>query len=718
MSRRFSRTLHLALLVVALFSGAVHAQANLDPMLRFLVMEADRAEIMPEQFSALVPLDWERPELEPRSAWGTARTRVLVEIRGAAAVEDLPGLSGVQNHGSVITAWADILRLQELAAHPMVVYVEASRPLHPTLDASLPEIRAPAAWHGEHATRGEGVIVGVVDTGIDYLHRDFRVDGDGSETRSRILYIWDQEGFGSGPGGAPLQVPYGRLYDKRELETYITMGSGPRLDTHGHGTHVAGIAAGDGSAGDGAFIGVAPAADIVAVRTTFYTDTVLDGVRFVFNLADHLGQPAVVNLSLGGHAGPHDGTSLFERAIDDLLDVPGRAVVVAAGNEGDRRIHIGQNVQSPVSWQVDIASGSVPMEFWHVPQAAFRVIMRSPGGDEVSAEPGMQKNVPTPHGSVYLFNSLHPDPRNGDKRVFALLSGTRPGDTWTIRFEPAPSGGQIDGWITNSSAGTFRQGNTSSTISEPGNARRVITVGAYITKTEWDSLDGRQTATGYRVGALAPFSSQGPTRDGRPKPDVAAPGAWIAAPLSRDASMQRRLQLPEGSYAVLQGTSMSAPHVAGLCALMLAISPELMWDELLLALQEGSRSDIQTGTTPNVRWGAGKVDAVAALDLIPKEPPPPPTPPPTVPKLTLDELRVREVARFLYHLPEGVHQAELHIYDLSGRRIVRRQITEPRGELTWDLRTDTGLAVGSGVYLATIISGPSRSDIVRLVVQR
>lgn len=702
------------LLLVLLFSfTALGGPEKLDPALRFLLASPDAADPAAPLRAATGLVALQAPV-----AGEELEVRVFLLTRDPDGARSVAGFRPHQVAGTLATGSVLLRDLLSLSEDPQVLYVQASRPVYPALDVSVPEIGAPALWYGSPRATGRGVIVGIVDTGIDPLHRDFRVDrtGDGFEEGSRILWLWDQGG--TTPGGFPpwwgdgtAEARYGRVYSQQELEVGIASGNAPVGDPQGHGTHVAAIAAGDGSASPQALRGVAPEADLVVVKTTFYEDTVVDGVRFVFEAAQALGKPAVVNLSLGGHGGSHDGNSLFERMIDALVDRPGRVVVAAAGNEGNRRIHVGGDVRAPTTWHLELEKSTVSVRFWHSGTATFSVSVRTPGGEEMSVFPGGQRWTVTASGGVWIDNTSLPDPLSGDRSIYLALTDAAPGTAWAITLTPVLGGGRVDGWVEQASAAQFREGDTNFTISEPGNARRVITVGAYITKTRWTSVAGEQRAEG-EVGALAPFSSRGPTRDGRIKPDLAAPGAWIASARSRMASPAGWLTLPGGEYAMLLGTSMAAPHVAGAAALLLSLRPDLTWLEVKDALTRGARVDSAVGAAPNTLWGAGKLDVSRAATLIAS-----PSPQPR-PVLTLLANPVSREARFRYSLPAEARWATLQVYDLSGRLLYSQPLAPPAGDAHWPLTTTDGRPVASGLYLAVLVTDRGPSEVVRVVVQR
>jgi subtilisin family serine protease len=698
-------------------AAALASPEKLDPLLRAFVyaqVEDGPTQLLsPQVLPGLVALG-------ATDVAGEERVRVFLLTADANGARSVPLFRPHQIVGTLATGEVAVRDLLALADDPQVVYVQASRPVYPSLDLSVPETGATALWYGSPRTTGQNVVVGVVDTGVDILHRDFRVDrtGDGLEEGSRILWLWDQTGVGAtgfphwwGDATDGSEARYGRAFSRQEIENAIASGFPPTRDTQGHGTHVAGIAAGDGSSGTAGLRGVAPEADLVIVKTTFYEDTVVDGVRFVFETAQTLGKPAVVNLSLGGHSGSHDGNSLFERMIDALIDRPGRVVVVAAGNEGNRKIHVGGTVGSATTWHLDVEKSTASVHLWHSGTTSFSVQVRAPSGESVTVIPGTQRWASTASGGVWLDNSSSPDPLTADRRIYLVLTDVSPASTWAITLTPTLAGGRVDGWVEDPAAGQFREGDTNSTISEPGNALRVITVGAYVTKNRWVSQNGEQTGEGD-VGALAVFSSRGPTRDGRIKPDLVAPGAWIASARSAQASPAGRLTLPGGDYTMLLGTSMAAPHVTGAVALLLSRRPNLTWSEIRDALISGARADHQVGAAPNHAWGAGKLDVPGAARFIGE---PSPVEKPTLAIVTNP---VSREALFAYHCPVGTQWASLHLYDLTGRLLYTQLLPPSSGEARWPLVTSSGHRVGSGLYLAVVVTDRAQSEIVRVVVQR
>ncbi|MFH1609146.1 MAG: hypothetical protein ABID40_00760, partial [Candidatus Bipolaricaulota bacterium] len=193
----------LRILALALFSlAALAGPEKLDPLLRALVHaqseDGPAALLAPQVLPGLVALGKD-PSPPHEAAQASARIRVFVLTKDPEAAKTIPAFRPHQVVGTLATGEVDLKDLPILAEHPQVVYVQASRPVYPSLDRSVPETGAPALWYTAPGTTGQGVIVGVVDTGIDVLHRDFRVDrdGNGTEEGTRIAYLWDQTGIGA-----------------------------------------------------------------------------------------------------------------------------------------------------------------------------------------------------------------------------------------------------------------------------------------------------------------------------------------------------------------------------------------------------------------------------------------------------------------------------------------------------------------------------------------
>ena len=508
---------------------------------------------------------------------------------------------------------------------------------------------------------GQGVIVGIVDSGLDLDHPDFR----GPDGSTRVLFALDLTDAG---GPAPGVVGSRVFADGSECDAAaIDAGACRMRDFRGHGTHVLGIAAGDGSAtGNGQppfrYVGVAPEADLIVVKggeAAFAADDVLEGVAYVFERAAELGRPAVVVLALGTQAGPHDGTTPFETALDALVG-PGRILVVTAGNQGayDNEtpdfpagpIHLaglfgteGNNSHTVVVPayvpRAGVGNDAVLLEVWYEGVIEVALTVTPPGGEPLRVAHGDTLAAQTPRGAVFIDNaSLGPSADNGDHQAVILLfdavEGEEPAEgAWGFEVElegPLASRGPYHGWIVGSTfegaIATPRIGlnaANSHVVTTPGNADRVIAVGAHATRHAWPGRNGTETfAFREPLGDVGFFSSPGPRRDGVTRPDLTAPGKMVVSSLvagGTDFAPLPSLVEADGVHAALLGTSMAAPHVAGAAALLLQLQPDLTPEEVRAILRGSARVDgfvDARGGAPSGAWGFGKLDALAAARAI------------------------------------------------------------------------------------------------------
>lgn len=553
-----------------------------------------------------------------------ARANVLAQFTGNVAALEAAGLQVRTRAGDVVAGEIDVDRVEALGDVPGLVRMEVSRVLGRELDAAVPEAGVSAVHAGPPAHRGAGVIVGIIDSGIHYQHPAFQ-HADGT---SRILAIWDQGLSPLATEHSPAGFTYGVEYLKADIDAALAAADPLAVVRHMdlqipndgfHGTHVAGIAGGNGSgAGQGqpafSFIGVAPEADIVVVANTRGRATgerglgdsadALDAMQYIFNVAAANNRPVVINQSQGDNVGPHDGTSLLERGIQNLLGGPGRVLVKSAGNEGARNRHAsGQLTQGgsrSVRFSVPNFTTQVVIDIWYDGADRTDISIDPPGGAAAATvSPGTTVTQDLSNGNEAFVDSDLNDPGNSDNRIFVDLS---PGSSlhvqtglWTLRLTGSVvTSGRWDAWIQRNSGSEFRppRVNAQRTISIPGTAPGIITAGSYVSK-------------GATLAELSAFSSRGPTRDGRQAPTVAAPGEVVTAP-----------QPPSTGdlYGPMQGTSMAAPMVTGAVALMLERNPALTADAVRACLTNTARRDTFTGATAGNDWGAGKLDASAAVE--------------------------------------------------------------------------------------------------------
>lgn len=451
------------------------------------------------------------------------------------------------------------------------------------------------------------MIVGVVDSGIDANHQAFA---------GRLLSIWDQTISGTGWG----TTNYGTILSGATL--------GVSLDPNGHGTHVAGIAAGK----DPTYAGVAPDADMVIVKTDFSNTAISDGVRYVFAEAAKLGRPAVVNLSLGGHWDAHDGSDDLAALIDQESG-PGRIVVAAAGNEGTDPIHaettIAPETTADLPFHVapNITGNSPPwvvLNGWYAGTGNCEVSIRTSSGDETPWQPivtsgSPTKNYPFINARVQITTSPPSAAPNGDHQLLievrpGLFSSVVQGGLWRLRLKNAGTTQlRVNVWsiVPQGYADAAFQGAALTPgfrIGSPGTAAEAVTVAAYTTRNQWRDASGVSRAVGLTLDEMADFSSPGPLRNGANKPDATAPGAMIVSCLSA-TSTPPTSNIVTAGFRVNAGTSMASPFIAGLVALLLQRDPSLVPTAVKTLLKNHSTIPGQGAGAFDPQWGFGRIDA-------------------------------------------------------------------------------------------------------------
>ena len=593
----------------------------------------------------------------------------LVLFQGNPEVLEAYGARVRSVLGNVATVDIPISALRAVANHPNVVQVEEARKVRPRLDVSVPASGANSVWGSSTrplpppwaGNTGRNVVVGIVDSGIDLKHADFK----DSLGRSRILYLLDQT--------------TGKECTKQQIDA----GSCAEDIADGHGTHALGIAAGNGSATTGSqpayrYIGMAPEANLIVVKTDFLSTHVIDGINYIEAKAASLGLPVVINLSLGYHFGPHDGTSVFETAMDNASGT-GQVIVAAAGNEALDQIHasgtIAEGANETVSFSVPVGSSTVLLDLWYPGPAGNQIGVKvtSPSGGTTCVIPSSGFLYPSDTNPVIVSNTICGtvmiatpgiDSVNGDHEIIIELQNVRKikVGTWMLTLTgggcgalPCVTNGAFDVWVDDNSSGSFfvDHFDPTKTVDMPGTATKVIAVGAYTTKTSWTSSKGPGTDPFGTVGDATFFSSIGPRRScsntGNPsctavvqKPELTAPGeeimstyaartttAGVCFDITSFPNPSNRCLDPDVRHIIFQGTSMSAPHVTGAVALMLAQNASLTSDLVKTALTDHTLVDSSTGSTPNNTWGYGKLAIDKAIASVGSSPPPghgPPAP--------------------------------------------------------------------------------------------
>ncbi len=553
----------------------------------------------------------------------------------------------------VATLDLDVEQLPDLAALNSVEKIFASVVRHPLNDRARQSAGIDSSSGQRVVTQtGRGVVVGIIDTGIDFRHLDFTVPGSGGH-QTRIKAMLDMTEYGTqtpDPGwnyslpGQPGVI--GHLYTEADINSALQLAKPAdqnadivkERDKYGHGTHVAGTAAGNGLASPttGTYAGMAPEADLIIVKASrqnngdadFDTTDMINGLGFIRQKASELGEPFVINLSIGGQIGPHDGTTPDERAIDNLVNVgAGRAVCVAAGNEGDLSIHARGTVPAGGSQTLDFnVNGAADIiDLYQNKSDRFSVTVTSPDGVALGPVAYDANGFSLPQGQasnqyLEIFNANDDkgdaDPANDQPDIVVLFKPSAPDGMWKVTLTDADGNANqsYDAWAEGDGVyfSTFVD-NDSHLISSPGTARGAITVGAFVTRSITQP-----------IGGPASFTSPGPTADGRQKPDIGAPGYYLYSSRSSDVADPNFGTIGTGAnaptdsthYSGLAGTSMSTPVTAGGVALFLEANPLLTSDQIKDSIDNTAAHDSFTDASGwGSRLGFGKLNIAAAIQL-------------------------------------------------------------------------------------------------------
>ncbi len=672
---RFSRirwTL-LIVLVVSLFTAAGASAAymsKLSPDLRLTLSEG---------FSK-APLDYSKTVAGEGEA---SVVRLVVRAECSAQTLRQAGMNVISQVGDVFSGVAPLSSVAAIASIPEVIAVQTPSRMKSYLDYAVPAVEGNMVRSGVSGSytgyTGNGVIIGVIDTGLDLAHPDFQ-NPDGT---TRVLYYWDQTLDGTPPSDF--------TFGAECTQDQINAGQCDLTDTDGHGTQVAGIAAGNGSAtGNGypayRYVGMAPDAELIIVNAYesnggFFTDRVIDAINYIQSRAQALGRPVVINMSMGTQDCAHDGTSLLARSVD-AASGPGNIFVISAGNEGNNapvtqpRPSIHADGMLVNNGDTDTIAFVIPQDqcrntgalndyieiiMWYQGGDAFLIRVTSPHGYVAEASSGQinpEDTRNTQDGYIVINNAFGGvDPSNFDNEARISIqdffdknsSGqSLPiGGTWTIEIIAQGTNrfGDYDLWIPSSQfcnrvdkVGFATSSSATNVfnrklVGSPGTSTSAITVGAFVSRNSWVNENGTTEIRPLDiVGDIAFFSSPGPTRDARSKPDISAPGqnigsSLIGPPESTFAFPIVQI-LDDGVHVISLGTSFSAPIITGMAALFLQDNliktggaATLQSFQLKNQMAASAQADSFTGAVPNNVWGAGKLDALAAMTLTPPQAP-------------------------------------------------------------------------------------------------
>lgn len=498
-------------------------------------------------------------------------------------------------------------QIEALAALPEVDFIEKPKSLFFEADngrrtSCIDVVQAPPV-----SLSGQGVLIGIVDSGIDYANADFRNE-DGT---TRIAALWDQSVPGSPPDGYALGTLYTRdQIDQalQETDPFTRFSMLPSQDASGHGTAVAGIAAGNGRGSEGRrYRGVAPEANLVVVKMGAprkggfpRTTELMQGVDYIVRTALAMGKPVAVNISFGNTYGSHDGTSLMERFLNDISETWKNVICVGTGNEGSGGGHTSGRVSDEEEKIIEIAvqprETDLNVQIWKSYVDKMDISVVSPSGMRA----GPIQEILGPQRFVLGDTELllyygEPKPYSVKQEIyisFLPVASYIDSGVWKIVLTPREI---VDGtykmWLPSQNVlnvGTaFLRPSPDTTLTIPSTASLVVTVSAY------DPL----------TFSYAEFSGRGPASlyegEGVKKPDLAAPGVQINAPT------------PGGGYREHTGTSFAAPFVTGSAALLMewgivrGNDPYLYGEKVKAYLRRGAREVPGYDKWPNAQLGYG-----------------------------------------------------------------------------------------------------------------
>lgn len=491
--------------------------------------------------------------------------------------------------------------IESLSQNPQIEYIEKPK----NLVLSLYEARAASCitpvQNPPLSLTGKGIIVGIVDSGIDIFHPDFRNE-DGT---TRILELWDQ----TIPNEEDSNFFYnrGKIFSRDEINQALMDNdrSFPSRDPSGHGTHVAGIAAGNGRASRGEQKGVAPESELLIVKlgNTFpegfpRTTELMLGMDYCVRKAADLNIPLALNISFGNSYGSHDGSSLLETFIDNLSNLGRTTIAIGSGNEGNKGRHAAGQLVEENPMQIELAVSpnetSLNVQLWKNYVDTFQLRLVAPSGASVvltEQSIGAYRDVLDRTQLLWYFGE--PAPYSVSQEIYLEMIPL-PGSSyiqsgiWKLEFTPVNIvDGRFDLWLPSGNAinpsTNFLVPSPDVTLTIPSTASNPIAVAAYNSNTD----------------SFASFSGQGFTGLSLPKPDIAAPGVDITS------------TAPGGGYTQNTGTSMATPFVTGSAALLMEYGiiqgrdPYLYGQKVKAYLQKGARHlpAVQTYPSPQIGWG-------------------------------------------------------------------------------------------------------------------
>ena len=715
----------LLLAGAAVFSAVTMAQTTMQPKWDFTLermMQGTQPTLLPATRGA-----------------GSGITSVTIEVTDA---EKVMGILEAAGHKTtkitdrVITAIIPISFVEELAKLKEVRLINGPIIMEPTIDKArevtgVDNIHTNALNDFETPFTGKGVIVGVIDKGFQFRHAAF-MDKD---KNTRVISLWNREDYPR-DGQPTTNIP----------------DSGQADQAGGHGSHVTGIAAGSKVSGCD-YYGVAHEADIIMIPSTLADTEVLEDVEYIKKVAKAAGKPYVINMSFGSQLGAHDGTSLYDRTLNALVEDNSGVFVCAAGNDGNNKIHTShtftaddevryvlidhtttsQNYSYLNIWeQTGDGNQNITVEPCYFKTSTKRVTTYTAGrNSSTSIQSGIDSyNNKLNYTIICMHETLMQEVGAEDIYFGVKITGKKGamvhvwnnsnlGDIY-VPASVSPVGG--------AKKEQFLPGDYEYTLSSTGaTATKSITVASYNSgRYNWLPLGGT-TALGYsdykEAGAISAFSGRGPSlTENVIHPTITAPGAVIISALnsysagfsSKGNSVCASVKLGSNPkqyyYGAQLGTSMAAPFVTGVIALWYQANPNLTHEQIMTIIKETAINDEFTVEGGQDAWGYGKINAYEGLkralklastdginDMQNSEAP-------------VSFQKSNNAWRILFNNNES--NATIRVTDLNGRLVSQQVLEQPkRGEETVVSLT----SLPAGVYLINVAT--TKANITRKVMK-
>lgn len=635
--------------------------------------------------------------------------------------------------GNIYTGLIPIDQIANVAKAPMVTYVAIGTPATLFMDSARIQTHVNEVHQGlaplAMPYKGDGVVIGDIDIGFDYTHPNF-YDSTGINNY-RIKRVWQQV---DASGTPPTGYSYGSEYT-----TQTAILNQKTDDTsESHGSHVMGIAAGSGGYLNSPYVGVAPHADIVMVGGDISSDArVVDAINYIQSYATSVNKPSVINMSFGSNMGPHDGNSIFDQDIAGLIG-PGKLLVSAVGNDGNVPNYLGHTftttdtIINSVALFSDTSLGNIGtgyVDIWGNPNENFSISIGLFNAVTNQIEDQTPFQLPA-NISTVIYDTLHGVNNVAVPLKFAAGIQTQVGNKPEILLnidKSIPRDSEriiiitISGnnasfkmWGEEASTVAFSNGTTDHTVADlGGTSNSTIGVGAYVSKNKWTDIINNfpiDYSMYVPIHDIASFSAKGPTADGRTKPDITAPGMFIASSLNSYNEGYLSPGLPASYvdkiisgghtwyFGIDQGTSMAAPMVTGILALWLQQNPNLTRAQAIALMKSTAITDSYTGAIPvngSNTWGWGKINAFSGLV-----------------KLGVENVSIKNSDLKVYPNPtnnqiniafsQSATATEIVLYDMSGKIVFEKHLSKIS---SGQIETINTYQFANGIYALKISNG-------------